>query len=76
MGNGDLLPAVDRAGFLCHSVSLQMKKGAALATPCGLFDTGALFEGTGVIYMKAPFFPGRALPDERQIFGETKKRPF
>lgn len=30
----------------------------------------------GAIYMKAPFFPGRALPDGRQFFGENQKRLF
>ena len=33
IGDGDLPPAVDRVGSFCHSVSLQMKKGAAFATP-------------------------------------------
>ena len=39
------------------SALFEMKKGAAFCDALGWFDAGAPFEGTGVIYMKAPFFP-------------------
>ena len=61
---------------LHRAEGFSRRKGAAFATPRGWFDAGAPFEGTGVIYMKAPFFPAGPCQAVARFSEKQKKAPF
>ena len=70
MGDGYIPPAAKRDHLVfAHIAFLPNEKGRRFCDALEWFDAGALFEGTGVIYMKAPFFqqgPARQSPDFRR----------